>query len=510
MKYINIKNPTRYYSQGVTRCRLRVPDFNCKAARKQRQKDWELRITEEIRRYVDAGGLVVFTTLTYSDDNLPKFHFIDPDTREVQDIPCFNKVHKDKFLKGIADDLRYYYHYSNKKRDDSELPFRYVWAPEFGNPGRYIDDHGNWRESTERPHYHPLLFFPPSVSELFQKISDVKILIERHWPYGMVRWSQDEFGHDNLFVTEEYAGTYTSKYCTKDLDFFENSKITAFLYPNGKFDQDGKQMKMDSNRYMMIKEYLPKFQTSQHIGESLKYRYQTVEDFRDGVDFHLASEVQKGKSVKHRPPLYIQRKTLLKYDYKEGRYKHTELGKKYKLQILMDKLAERSKNFEKSITPIEISKLLSSDEIRREFADINCSNSVELAHFITSILIDRPASRYILYQTVWRGREIPSYSDPQREQCYLDSLSQIDFLKDSLELYSLQLDNDTFDCFVEEGYFNILNVPPISWTYDKLPYFVGFNKIEEILGRIYDVYIERCNRIYHEDRLKRKKFILSA
>lgn len=132
---------------------LRLPCGGCLGCRMARAKEWALRCQLELQHHATA----VFTTVTYSDKNLP---------------PTLQKEHVSLWLKRLR-----------KHQAKNNGRIRYFACGEYG-------------EANNRPHYHAILY---GMAETDKK------LIENKWGMGYVRTSP------TTPARIAYAAGYTSK-----------------------------------------------------------------------------------------------------------------------------------------------------------------------------------------------------------------------------------------------------------------------------------------------------------
>lgn len=182
-----------------------VPCGECLSCQYDYGDQWTLRLHYEIRDCLAAGGIPVFITLTYRNEDLPfmpvptsiayldKFHFR---VKSYERRPCFSYDHVKTFLRELR----------------RSLPFdglRYFITGEYGS-------------RTSRPHYHGILFFSQKQSEFIQRLhptwsmtNSFKSFIQDHWLHGDCRWSKVGSDGPGIFVTSGHAGSYVSKYVCK-------------------------------------------------------------------------------------------------------------------------------------------------------------------------------------------------------------------------------------------------------------------------------------------------------
>lgn len=498
-----ITNPTRFYKEGITKAKIDVPDYDGVIARDRRSQDMSIRLASEIQRYNDAGGCCVFVTFTYRDENLTKHVYRDGE--DYYSFPCFNRRDKDRYLNSLRcflyDNFSDFYDNMSSQETNvpDELPFRYSWASEYGKtPG-----------STRRPHYHCLFFFPPLIWQNIvnvhpEPIKYMKWLVGHLWQHGFVLWSDEKKTKKYpILVTTEFAARYVSKYCMKDLKFFEQPDVNKYIYPHGEFNQE---------RYDLLKKkgYAPFHVTSNHVGENLKNLYNTVEDFRDGIILDnsvYCADKQHGIQKRIKPPLYIHRKRLMKYIRVSQRYVYTDFGRKIMVEKYVSDFENKVKKLKLSIQPLEIRKKLEDNEIKVAFEKYGYENAIQLSLNLTSILInDNKIREFLLYMLSWRGREV--CSDFYREEVRVSLLSSDAFYNESLELYYMSMDHLYYDDYVEEGYYKI-HRPMI--LYDRCKRFENFNHVAELLSLMSDTYSQKIITKYNDDREKRleSKYLVS-
>lgn len=489
---ITIKNNTRYHKSGVTKVFLQVPNYNSSVARNNRAQDLSLRLASEIKRYNDAGGCNIFVTFTYDDEHLPRYFYLD-ENDAVRSFPCFSKEDKDTYLNSLR--VYLYRHFPKFKQSfvttetdvPEELPFRYCWASEFGT------------SRTHRSHYHTIFNIPPLIhQEMLRMYGEVgvvgayKHLFSRFWDKGFVLWSdqnKDKTKRYPIFVQSDFAARYTSKYCMKEMRFWSNPDFQHYydLYKNVK------------DEIIEVKKFLPFHHTSNHVGEALTKEYNTAADFSDGVHLESQADTQHGISKKYKAPLYIQRKKLMVYDRDEERYKFTEFGKRIRLEQFVNSFEKKCKDLTLNTSAQALYKKLDSYEVDRLFGErYNIHDINDLVSYITLIL-GNSVQNFVLYNLSWRGREF--HEDPEVMQEVLASLSPQEFYDYSIDLYCKSLDQDSYDKYVEDGYFKHFDVLNI---YDMLPCFAGYNEVSNILSEINEFHCKKIILRFEEDRERRK------
>ena len=278
--------------QGVQRAF--IPCGKCLECRLLQQFGWTCRFRLAVEALEKSVGCkVVFGTLTYNDEHLP--HIPKDLVREdlaskYSSTPaCFNRDHIRKLVKRCRDWLYDTY--------DIKQP-TYMVCSEYG-------------EHTQRPHYHFSFALPSKVdTDKFHAV------IKKYWreelDLGFI-CPRDPQGDSSRGIKPFMASNnahvvgYITKYCTKDLKFYEQIKKDDFIDKVGHFDIDGNMS------LIRLSDYLPFHQQSRSLGKSFldgKDESQLLALLRDGVSF-------VGESKLHALPKYYKDKILFKNVYKK-------------------------------------------------------------------------------------------------------------------------------------------------------------------------------------------------
>lgn len=185
-------NPQKLPSGRIVRC------GKCRECRQAKSFSWKVRNYFEAKRIQRLGGFMVYVTLTYNNDNVPRFspmeYLLSRDTSQFplhfdvdkfkdshvlacREYLCFRHSDLQKYLKAIRQQFV----------RDGIGDIRYFFASEFGGDYDYMDDFGHCRHATHRPHYHGLFFVNESPAN-FERVRDV---IASKWIYGDVTFTQD-------------------------------------------------------------------------------------------------------------------------------------------------------------------------------------------------------------------------------------------------------------------------------------------------------------------------------
>lgn len=232
-----VRNKSPYKVYDISPKKYQVPCGKCSECRSLVQSDWCIRLSYEINMFYRNGGIGVFLTFTYNDDNLPVFAPLHQ--------PCFRHDDVLKFL----DRINLY-----MQRTYGSYMYKYFMCSEYG-------------KNTQRPHYHGLF--------LLNRCVDWISFVEK----CRALWSEHGFmfpkfdGHQ--YVDNEGIGVsptlkngagsakYVSKYITKDMSFYNIPSIAAYLDKrNNSFDIPYQKRKE------LIKRSLPKHWQSKGIGLS--------------------------------------------------------------------------------------------------------------------------------------------------------------------------------------------------------------------------------------------------
>ena len=177
--------------------KMQVPCGKCEECRSMNRNEWFTRCYYE---WLRNRNNTFFYTLTYNNDNLPKF----------KGVSHFSKRHVQTFLKRLRFRL-------NKL----DIKLKYMICCEFG-------------EKLHRPHYHALFFVDKNVNPYW-----FLRFVTDSWKYGFVQ------SGDNVGVVNSPSGIqYVTKYVTKDM-----SQVDLMLPIIGR---------LAYNRYKVLENYVVK------------------------------------------------------------------------------------------------------------------------------------------------------------------------------------------------------------------------------------------------------------
>lgn len=232
-----VRNKSPYKVYDVSPQKYQVPCGKCLECRSLVQSDWCTRLSYEINMFYRNGGIGVFLTFTYNDDDLPVFAPLNQ--------PCFRHDDVLKFM----DRLNTY-----MQRTYGPYMYKYFICSEYG-------------KNTQRPHYHGQFLlqhgvdWPSFVEKCRELWSEHGFMFPKFDGHQYV--GNDGTGVSPTLINGAASAKYVSKYITKDLSFYNIPSIAAYLDKrNNSFDIPYKK------RRELIKRCLPKHWQSKGIGLS--------------------------------------------------------------------------------------------------------------------------------------------------------------------------------------------------------------------------------------------------
>lgn len=296
--YIDLSTRSKYYFPGYAHLStLDVPCCQCDECISHAQNDIYIRMHSEYVDCVKNGGLVVFVTFTFSDDNVPSYSYkLDNGEVSFYKVP-YNK-HDDTFIFGFDKKLMQKFFNSYRKflsRCDIDNPqIRYIVVPEYGTDNRY----------TQRPHYHSFLFLNKDVVKFYSKYGyfNERLFmnhIRKYWTYGKCSESKNH----GLTVYRSDGIKYLSKYVSKTIllknlrrfkKFFEFIELNIDLI-------DPTEYKYNKSVYGIFKYYLKKSGSNLFILKSKNFGVSAITkllEYRQNKDYDaLFREYEKGYKI---------------------------------------------------------------------------------------------------------------------------------------------------------------------------------------------------------------------
>lgn len=454
---IQIINKTRSYIPEGSKVFQSVPCGSCSDCKSRQQDDWYIRAFFEWKRCQKKGGATWFVTLTYADEFLP--HYED----EGFSFPCFCYEHILSFRKLLRQSLKR--HLFNKKieiykkrhnvkrvpRDvrkelnswsDTKMQgLRFVICSEFGG-------------EKGRPHYHGLLFVPFYIR--FDEMH--RILQDKCWRYGMVRWSQDKSSKSATrykpLILSSRGIKYVMKYISKDDSWSDKYNLCDY--------KDYLKSIGDKTRLIDFKRVSPRHYQSTYFGIDGLSALQKdgkfdkslfVKDKFSLLSFGSAPD-SKGREFPFHIPIYYVRKVCYDFDKVQGVYRLNDFGKDVycakfnkRLKFSIDYFNEwlQSKDvFVSKMFGIDIWKYASPKSVLHAF-----QTKGEIYSYILELLDGRPFDLLALYSSLYQGLKPTNY-------LYLKSLP-----------YQEQLDLVLSGQYVANTLNAVINSDFDSVTYDK-------------------------------------------
>lgn len=553
-----IRSVSRFWHH-LTSCEsYTVPCAQCDECRNNLSNDWIVRLYYEFKRYDSAGGKLVFATFTYNNKHLPKYHYIVPDSGEVHMFPCFSSRDKDRFINSLRK------HFERLGiTSKNTLGIKYMWTSEYGECNEYVNKRlHKIVKGTHRPHYHPILFFPKEVFNIYND-EQLRGLIQFYWsePHadlskywndqrqcynfpdntngtqllGQVRWSKDKLTNKiNMYVSNDHAIRYASKYCTKDINFFDQPHVKEFLNLH-----DDNYIKSHK-----ISKFFPRHWQSHKLG----YDIMSVSDdeILHGIDIHSAQSYSTGKQYLFQIPR-LYRDKLLKskvYAGKDGNGKEVyynimnDRGYTLEFERFKENLGSAENIIFKKMTPWYILQCVTPDEginifnnsdartVINDITDKDYYNQFDNGKFdayACSCWLRkhiRNAKLFYAYNSVFKNHYISF-----KEFSHLSELTDYELLEYAIEYKRKQLSILDF----EDSYILTEEQPDRDYifrkrktpsyldkfkykingtytTFNMLPQFRYYDQLSNILNSLDNALKAKQHKAYIEDRKKRKLY----
>lgn len=336
---------------------LNVPCGECQECQNQKQQEYLTRLAYEYEYCKAIGGYVLFETLTYNEENVPRLH----------GLMCFNKEHytsfanklrtylvrhyEKQFYKNLivdgnnADTYFYPYLYSTEYEEietdiDSEDE---MWMmtikvknqptkPEYCPIGKikifFVSEYGG---EYGRPHYHMIIFVE-------YKISPVAMCyyIRKAWIYGFV----DARKPEEKICNSMKSIAYVAKYVCKDIEWTrilinqKNSKFRKYLEIKWRqiYGEELDERLFKTMPCKVVKKILkeidmdsacPFIKVSRHLGE---YGLTKINNEALKQNSCVIMDSKRGTAVVP-IPMYLRRKKMYDYDKKIKYWQLNDTGK---------------------------------------------------------------------------------------------------------------------------------------------------------------------------------------
>lgn len=312
---ITIPNQSKYVSlRHRDRFMMQVPCGHCAECVSTLSKQWYFRAYTEFDDVMRAGGYVLFDTLTYRNEDLPRLSDVWQFLDKKSDFPCFNYLHIRNFLQNLR--IRLF------RLGYSKNAFRYFLASEYGTSSSH----------THRPHIHIMLY----VYDKSLKPEVLSRLIATIWKFGRTdglpyKTKRYVLEHNTIKNTDKESSRlrtcmYITKYIQKSCLFQDalNKRIHKVMIALAQYADpvspdkwlESEYARRERNRLLR---YVNQFhRQSQHFGESALSDLDFEQICRDGCVY-----VPDSSRVVIPVPLCTYYKRKLFYDlveYNGSRY----------------------------------------------------------------------------------------------------------------------------------------------------------------------------------------------
>ncbi|QRV61970.1 replication initiator protein [Microvirus sp.] len=328
LRPIKVRNPSRYFREGIDKEYITVPCGKCSECVNANRMDWQIRLYyEHISTEQLHDGFTFYFTLTYN--NLCPHLPVRDDKGRI--VLCFNHKHIPDFIKRLRTQLI---------RDDVKMSIRHFISSEYGDSpdASYITDSGRRAFYTHRPHYHGLLFVSRERGcELSIKDAAdyIRKLICDKWSFGDKTFTvgYDRFGFPLTAGLVGAAGPIG--YCAKYLDKGLNT------------DEYYQSLINDERFADYLDDLKPKHYQSQGLGRDA---LSLVDDGTLDAGF-IPCPVYDEKSGlvltrNFRLPLYLMRKVNYDFDKEHGVFVPSERGMRNLPRIMYNQREDVAKSID--------------------------------------------------------------------------------------------------------------------------------------------------------------------
>lgn len=431
---IKIGNPSRRFTDGLSRTILTVPCGHCKECLKANEDDAFVRSFFEYKRCIAKGGAVYFVLLTYDQEHTP--WYVDDETGFT--CPCFEPEHLRNFKASMRTYLR---------RDAKKGIIEYEPTPENVIHMQIMPEYGG---KNGHPHFHALIYVPFALPLSYVlgtwSVVDGKKrltggLIQRSWPYGFVSWSKDKStGRLRPFLESEKGVQYATKYVNKEQKWLSKYGIPEFMAylkeqvksASGRnADEAFEHLSHYQEKLREFKHVMPRAFTSTNFGvDGLQYYKNddgtwNIDALVDGrIDLTKCGKTPDPKhpSWLYNMPRYYSRKIM--YNCVDGLWSRNELGFEVEAARFWISKKRQEEAYAPYMSLCKMSEHLSF--VKRYHAD-EC-NLVEDYEKIKSLMAGRTVQDLVMYDKVFRG--IPLAYDtldckprPYEEREHLEGLN---------------------------------------------------------------------------------------
>lgn len=243
---IRIPNPSKWISlERGQQAFLFVPCNHCLECRQRIQNEWRVRSYYHCVETIMNGGYMLFDTLTYSNQYLPRLSDFTDVPRNL-DFSCFRTSDLQLFMKRLRTNLMRYYSF------DPSSKLTYFITCEYG------------KRNTRRPHYHIFFFVKDkSLSPL-----SLSRCVSQSWSYGRtdgLPYKTQSYVNlhntfDSLDLSVKKCVLYVAKYVSKD--FLYDDMVKSRLYRLMDYytgDPEWQISKVHRKRYQFLQRFVSPF-----------------------------------------------------------------------------------------------------------------------------------------------------------------------------------------------------------------------------------------------------------
>lgn len=543
---VSTESRMRYYSSGQSLVKANniVPCGKCAQCVNQKQTEWFVRTKAECASTLSQGGKVLFLTFTYREEDVPLYTWdyfkgildifditgLTPQERPTNCFMAFDHRHFRNYLKSVRKVF---------ERAGFTKSFKYIICSEYGT-----DIH-----CTQRPHYHVLFFLPKGIYEHILEIvqssreNHIVGFFAKYWKYGFVSKSKK-----GLFVTGDRCARYVSKYVTKDLNYYNNPGVKAFIntipfdshyfssrdirpvfgiperfrdrfeyYLNTKDSCKLAELYCMINRATLVHYGIePRHFQSEDFGISLR-DYITVSDSYDNmIDRYEqgVSIVEHGVNRTVPYPRYIKNKLM--YDTrKDGTLSLNQFGRYYKISTVRKRITELKDSYlellkrDFSTLSTETLKQL-NDAYKERPKELSLTTRQDVFNFYFS-LVSKPnfAYRCAVYSCLFHGTYVCGFDKFVEVVQFLDTItenSELSFLDDYVDDSFVEMEEvrQTQSFFeFRKNFFGQLDGEyyPVDINYHTIPYQL-FVTLFRILSNDFN---KSLSEYYSSQELRKKQ-----
>lgn len=459
---IYIVSTTKKINGQLTKVGYHVPCGKCESCRQAMRDEWFLRAFAEYRDTIDAGGKVYFPTLTYSPESLPLFntktgklcHNEKKYGKNKYCVPCFSKADIKRYIKTMR-----------KKFERLGITgLKYLVCSEYG-------------ETTQRPHYHALIYIPKNnLTE-----SKVQSILLDSWKFGIAFWSP--LGAE---IQSQRGILYVTKYVCKDISYIDTyESIRDFQYSSKRNRQ-------------LIDEYMPHHHQSKGFGLNL---FKWLLD-KDNIDYYIENGVSDdylglGNQGRSYPiPRYIREKIMFTKD-ENGERVPSPMGHEITMKLLHYRINKAAQNFSKCFTTQGLKAKINDDDCHQVINNIEkyeYTNDIKgLRNFLTDKMRGRTLQELAIYKYCFRNLLVDDMSILEEA----DNLSVSELESIGYALTDASFDQQYYDVYSESVKNLGLLDNVLVWNYAKR--FENFETVLDVIQNINSLAAKRRQRKRTQD-----------